>query len=176
MNSDSHISRARQIRDKFIAEHPSAKDEMRKAFFAYHISHFRENPTAHNFTSLSREASCIWCSRTRVDVRFDDLPPECQKRPTIPDIEECILGEEQKAFALIARAERHIPLLLKKNGGIIDGKFIAVLHHTHGYPLEVSESVLSIPPVVAAEYEEEMRKERLLSKDAFRPKEIRVVQ
>src|SRR5436190_6944174 len=92
---------------EYFREHPEAKDGVMKAYYAYHVAHFRCDPKGHNFTSGSHQSKCQWCQRSREMVRHDDLPAECQKRPANADvpIADVVLNEEQKTFALLAKAE-----------------------------------------------------------------------
>ena len=150
----------------YFDAHPEAKDGVMKAYYAYHAGHFQCDPKGHNFASGSRESKCQWCQRSREMVRHDDLPPECQKRPASADVANVILGEEQKAFALLAKAERIVPQIVKKAG--MSGETLAVLHHTHGYDPETVSGVVDVPPAMIAEYHKAMMREQSRSRAAIK--------
>lgn len=155
---------SRQIALEYFAAYPEARDSVMKAYHAYNVPHFRCDPKAHNFGSSRRESACRWCGRTREQVRWDDLPPECAKRPQVPEIEDVILDEERKAFALLARAEKEVPKMVAKHG--MNGETLAVLHHTYGYDAETVASIVAVPPQMLAEYHAAMERERALSRAA----------
>lgn len=142
----------------YFAEHPDAMDEVRKATFAYHINHPRLHPGAHNFASCLPESTCLWCDRSRLQVRWDDLPAECQNRPEMPAIAPTIEGEERKAWALLARAEREVPELLLK------GLTLADLHRTHGFDPDTVAAIVPVSTAMLAQYERQMQEERELSR------------
>lgn len=167
------VGRSRQIALKYFRENPEARDGVLKAYHAYNVPHFRCDQKAHNFGSSLRESACQWCGRTREQVRWDELPPECAKRPPVPEIEDAILGEERKAFALISRAENEAPKLVAKLG--MNGETLAVLHHTHGYDPETVASIVAVPPQMLADYHAAMQAERARSR-AAQVKEVITVQ
>lgn len=152
---------------QYFREHPDARDGVMKAYYAYNVPHFRSDPKSHNFGSSQRESACHWCGRTREQVRWDELPPECAKRPPVPEIEDVILGEERKAFALLARAEKDVPKLLAKLG-MLNGETMAILHHTYGYDPETVSGVVDVPPVMIMEYNEAMMREQARSRAAIK--------
>lgn len=119
---------------KFFEEHPQAKDEVMKAYYAYHAPHFRLTRDGHAFTSGDPESCCIWCGRSRELVRWDDLPASCQQRP--PDVEkdQVIKGEEEKYFKLLDRAKIEVPKLLAR------GVSLRQLYETYGYDDETVRS------------------------------------
>lgn len=158
------VGRSRQIAIEYFRENPAARDGVMKAYHAYNVPHFRCDQKAHNFGSSMRESACRWCGRTREQVRWDDLPPECAKRPPVLEIEDVILGEERKAFALRARAEKDVPKLVAKLG--MNGETLAVLHHTNGYDPETVASIVAVPPQMLAEYHAAMEMERARSRAA----------
>ena len=158
------VGRSRQIALEYFRENPEARDGVMKAYHAYNVPHFRCDPKAHNFPTALRESACVWCGRTREQVRWDELPPECAKRPPVPEIEDVILGEERKAFALLARAEKDVPKLVVKLG--MNGETLAVLHHTHGYDPETVASIVDVPPQMLADYHAAMETERARSRAA----------
>ena len=149
------------IAHQYFKDHPDAKDEVMKAFFAYH-THLRGHPEAHNFLTSLRESECQWCGRSREMVRWDDLPPQCAKRPFVPEIKDCIRSEEEKAFALLEKAAKDAPKLVAGMG--MSGETLAVLHHTHGYDPETLAGVVRIPDELMKDYHMEMEKQRALSR------------
>ena len=159
----------------YFAAHPEAKDGVMKAYYAYHVEHFRCDTKGHNFTNGSRESKCQWCQRSREIVRWDDLPPECQKRPVSADvpIADEILGEEEKAFALLDKAARIVPKIVEKMG--MSGETLAMLHHTHGYDPETVSGVVDVPPALIAKYHEAMTREQSRSRAAIK-RDVIVVQ
>ena len=155
----------RPIVDKYFEEHLDAKDEVMKAYFAYHTQHIRDNPGAHNFAGPWRDCECQWCGRSRELVRWDDLPAQCQNRPELPDIAATIQGEEEKAFVLLDKATREVPKIVAKLG--MSGETLAVLHHTHGYDPETVDGVVNVPPQIMADYQAAMETERDRSRAAI---------
>ena len=155
----------RSMASNYFSEHPAAKDEVMKAYFAYHTQHIRDNPGAHNFAGPWRDCECQWCGRSRELVRWDDLPPQCQKRPEPPDIADTIRGEEEKAFALLDKANREVPKLVAKLG--MKGETLAVLYHTHGYDPETVDGVVPVPPQIMEDYHTAMETERDRSRAAI---------
>lgn len=144
--------------DRYFEEHPEARAGVMKAFYAFNAGHYRaEELPVHNFTSAARLSQCVWCGRSREDVRYDDLPPECLKRPADADksIAAVIYGEEERCFAIMDKAKTHIPKLLEKLGPLT-GELLAVLHHTYGYPPEVVEDVVEVPKQLLEGYNTEM--------------------
>ena len=154
----------RKIALDYFRENPEARDGVLKAYHAYGVTHFRCDPKAHNFGSYMRESKCRWCSRSREMVRWDDLPPECQKRPAMMEIADVILDEERKAFDLLNRAVIAIPKLVAQMG--MSGDTLAVLHHTHGYDPETVAGVVDVPPQMLADYHAAMETERARSRSA----------
>lgn len=154
----------RKIVHEYFTTHPDAHNEVMKAYHAYNVPHFRLDSKGHNFPTALRESACQWCGRTREQVRWDEMLPECAKRPQLPEIENVILGEELKAFSLIARAEKDVPNLVAKLG--MNGETLAVLHHTHGYDPETVASIVTVPPQILADYHAAMETERARSRAA----------
>lgn len=163
----------RQLAMEFIQEHPETKDEILKAYYAYHAGHARLTPRGHNFSNGSRGSKCFWCGRSREMVRWDDITPYCLARPELDDIADVILKEEIRANELITQGERLIRKTLGKQG--LSGKTLAILHHTHGYSPETVSAVVDIPVEVMQSYEAEMELERQKSVEAYKPTVISVV-
>lgn len=155
------------IVEQYFKEHPEAKDGVMKAFYAYHEEDYLNNPKVHYFPSLLKASKCHFCGRRREDVRWDDLPPQCQKRPlnAFPDIGETLDGEETRANALYEKAKLHVPRLVKKMG--MSGGTLATLHHTHGYDPETVGGVVDVPPEMMTAYNASMETERDRSRKAI---------
>jgi len=156
-----------RIARQFFDASPEEKDSVMKAYHAYHAPHFRSDPNTHNFPSSLRSCKCFWCGRTRENVRWDDLPAECQKRPFnvgigIGDVLE---SEEQKAHEVYETAKVNVPRLIKKMG--MGGATLAVLHHTHGYDPETVTGVVDVPLGMMAAYNDSMETERSRSRKAI---------
>jgi hypothetical protein len=148
---------------QYLEDHPEAMDSVTKAYLAYHLPHFRLDPRGHNFLNGSRDSACCWCGRTRDQVRHDDLPAGCQNRPELPDIAETLHGEESAAYALMNRAEHDAQKLAAKMG--MNGKTLAILHHTYGHHPETVLTDFEFRPW-RAEYEAAMEVERERSRAA----------
>ena len=110
---------------------------------------------------------CFWCGRTRENVRWDDLPAECQSRPSDAElgISESLESEEKKAHAIHEKAKVHVPRLVTKMG--MSGETLATLHHTHGYDPETVSGVVDVPPEIMEAYNASMETERSRSRDAI---------
>lgn len=143
----------RQIAAEYFDQNPDAKDEVMKAYFAYHAGANEDG--AHFFLDRRRDCKCRRCGRSRELVRWDELPPRCQNEP---DIAGVILREEEKAFGLIEKATSEVPKLVAKLG--MSGQTLAVLHHTHGYDPEIVSGVMDVPKQMLTEYNSAMETER----------------
>jgi hypothetical protein len=153
----------RQTVAEYFRVNPAARDSVMKAYYAYHAPHFRLEPKGHNFLNGSRESKCSWCGRSRELVRHDDLPAECQKRPEMPNVTDAIRSEEEKAYALLAKAERDAKKVVAKMG--MNGETLAVLHHTYGHEPESILTAIELAPLRPA-YEAAMEKEKARSRGA----------
>jgi len=154
------------IAHKYFQEHPEAKGGVMKAYYAYHAPHFRLEPKGHNFNSGSPTSKCAWCGRSREMVRHDDLPPECQKRPEMLDVADVLRSEEEKAFALLAKAESDVPKLVAKMG--MSGEALAVLHHTYGHDPEIVAALVDVPQQMLEDYHIAMATEKDRSRAAHK--------
>lgn len=161
-----------QIVSDFFENHPDQKDGVLRAFYAYQTHHPRHHEGAHDFSGPWRDCTCRWCGRSREQVRWDDLPPECQHRPELSDIELTIQGEEKKAFALLEKAEKEVSRLVERMG--MSGNTLAILHHTHGYDPETVASIVSVPRRIMEDYHADMEKERERSRSAIVRKPVTV--
>lgn len=151
---------------QYFTAHPEARENILKAFYAYHTHHPRHHEGAHHFSGPYRDSDCQWCGRTRELVRWDDLPAQCQQRPDAPDIAEVMRGEEEKAWALIVKAEREVPRLIARMG--MSGETLAVLHHTHGFTPELFPDGVEVPAQVIADYNAAMEIEQQRSRAAIK--------
>lgn len=156
------MANSKKICLDYFGQHIEAKDEVIKAYYAYHAPHFRLDESAHNFTNGSREAKCLWCGRSREDVRWDNLPYNCLKRPELNDPQVVLKEEEENYLKLLGKAEQEIPKLIKRINGddTLDGRTLSILHHTYGYEPEVVAGVIDFPNEMLLEYHKEMEIER----------------
>jgi hypothetical protein len=148
----------------YFVSHTESRNDVMKAYYAYHVEHFRLNPKAHNFLNGSTTAKCTWCGRSRRGVRWDDLPPECSNRPNMPDIKDVVFGEERRSFDLFNRAEKEVPKIISKLG--MSGKTLSILHHTYGYDPETVAGIVDISPQLLSDYNKVMEVERERSRNA----------
>jgi hypothetical protein len=125
---------------RYFREHPEKRDEVMKAYYAFHASHFRLEPKGHYFTSCLRESRCRFCDRSREDVRYDQRSPECDSRPLVPEIWDVVAQEEKKALILSQRASNEVPRLVKRFG--LSEATFERLHSTYGYDREAVEEAL----------------------------------
>jgi hypothetical protein len=154
----------KQIATDYFQAHPETKDGVMKAYYAYHAPHFRLDAKAHNFLGALKSSVCEWCKRTREDVRWDNLDPECASRPVLQGIQEVILSEEAKAFLLYESAKSIAPKVVEKLG--LNGQTLAVLHHTHGCDPEIVASVIDVPAEILSDYYSAMELERFRSRSS----------
>lgn len=150
----------------YFRDHPDARDGVLKAYYAYHAPHFRCEPTLplHNFTNAARWSRCAWCGRSREEVRHDDQPAHCTRRPDLPTVTDVLRGEEVRALAMTERAARDVPAVLRKLG--MTGEALAVLHHTYGHDPETVATIATVPQQLLADYHAAMDAERERSKAA----------
>ena len=125
------------IVEAYFLDHPECRDEVMHAFFAYHCTHFRDHPKAHNFTNGYRVCACRWCGRTREDVRWQDASPHYSQRPPVLDIQDTIMEEENRFQRLLKRANVEVPKLIERG---VSGK---ELHATYGFDDDTVASVLA---------------------------------
>jgi len=157
---------------QYFKDNISARDDVLKAYFAYHTQHIRDNPFAHNFTGAYKDCECQWCGRTRELVRWDDLPPQCQDRPELTDIADTIQREEERALALYEKAKQNVPKLVARMG--MNGNTLSVLYHTHGYDPETVSSIIDVPPQMMVDFHAAMESEKNRSRAAIVRKVITV--
>jgi hypothetical protein len=169
------------VNNYFNNDNPDAKDGVMRATFAYHFKHLREHPKAHKFSGPWRDCRCEWCDISREEVRWcEDLPYECQKRPSsikddvVEEIEEVLLKEENLYTSLLQRGEKFIPKFVNKHG--LTGETLSILFHTHGYSPEVVETYFDIPKEILQEFDNMMEKEssRSLQDTLAKRKDIKV--
>jgi len=175
---------ANQIANKYFAEHPEEKDGVLKAWYAWLSPewwHKRTMPL-HNFPSSERNSCCVFCGRSREEVRYDELSPRCLSspvgkilsKPEIKPIKETLREEEIGFNTLIEKGKQFIPKFIEKNK--LNGRTLAILHHTHGYEPETVATVcgFEITPHMV-DYEVAMNEERSRSR-AKQKKEIIVAK
>ena len=160
---------ATAIAQQFFVDHPEERDNVLKAHYAYHTGHSRHEPLpqAHYFPGEPRTSQCVWCKRSREDVRWDNLPPQCQQRPrtAFPQIRQTLLHEEHKAHQAIDRASSVVKRVVTKRG--MSGDTLAFLHHTHGCDPETVASIVDVPEPMLTEYFALMEVERERSRSAI---------
>lgn len=130
------------IAQQYFADHPEAKDEVMRAFWAYHGPHHRLTEGAHNFPGIARSSVCVACGRSREMVRWDDLPPTCQAWKFI-DIAGVIKNEEEK-FLRLQVGSRELILKKYSDASKLTGEILSMLHHTHGIDPTTVEDVLEL--------------------------------
>lgn len=151
------LQQMRAIADQYFTEHPEAKDGVMRAWHAYHVYHPYQHPEAHNFDGPYRDCKCSWCGRSRENVRHDDLPATCSRRPLHKEIKDVIKLEEQKANIVLNNAEIYIPKILKTRE--LNGDTLFFFHGTHGWPIDVVELIIDIPLKARNEYEQLLQAE-----------------
>lgn len=142
---------------------PENVDLLAHAHYAYHAN-CRE-PFAHNFTNGQRGCKCVWCGRSRMDVRWEDADPRCKNRPSYMDeTVESVIVKESVAFAKIIDKAKVVAS--KLNISTLTGSELAEIHHTHGIDPTILESALmelglpTIPQRLHDAYEVEYDKHR----------------
>lgn len=127
---------SKEVAVEYFENNENAKDEVMKAYYAYHAPHFRETEDGHNFRGVLRESRCEWCGRSREMVRWDDLPPQCLSRPSVlPSIEDVVKEEELKCISLQKKSKSIIERVFAKMGDNEESR--AYLWDTHGIPEEI---------------------------------------
>jgi len=180
---DSFIDR--EIVNSYLVGHPEAKDEIRHAMFAYNTEHFSQCPGAHHFATSfhvheNRQEECFWCKRTREQIRWSDLPPECAARPESAD--ESIKSIIDKEIALFSKVlERAKKIALSLDIKTITGEDLARLHHTHGVDPSMLECALieldkRLPETAHQEYLAAYGKHRQTGAIGAKPKQILIAK
>lgn len=149
-----------EIGIRYFEENPEDKDDVIKAYYAWHAE--EHEPNAHKFFSDSRNSPCILCGRTREQVRYDKLPAQCQSYRAI-DIKRTIQEEENKYLELLERGKKDIPKIIRKRG--LNGKTLSMMHHTLGYDPEVVANYFEIDEKLYNEYTIEMEQHKEDSKN-----------
>lgn len=181
------IDRLKAICHDSVNKNEDFQDDVWKATYAYHdpklddAHYFLNNYLVDNKIVGDREESCLRCGRTREQIRWDELQPECKGTKVLPEfnpyfgfrekadkVKSVLLEEEKRFAALLEKGKIEIPILFKKYGE--NGAALAILHHTHGYDIETSFEVLNIELKsenaikLENEYNLAMERERNLSK------------
>lgn len=131
----------RYIFDTYFNGKP-AIDDLIKATFAYHLMGSSKGDGAHAFESETSESKCYACGRSREEVRWDTLPAECSSNVTSIDIEGTLASEENKYFALLARADKEVPKLLGNK--TLTGELLCKFQNTYGYDPDCVASALKV--------------------------------
>lgn len=126
----------------------------------------------HRFGGSAPWTRCIHCDQTREELD-DWIQPEpggygykrCPKYK-VTDIKGTLYAEEVKFLKLLERAEKEVPRIIKKLGGM-SGETLAVLRHTHGYDPETVDGVVNVPTQIIADYHAAMETERDRSRAAI---------
>ena len=158
----------------YFEQHPEMKDWVVKANYAWR-ENYQANPLAHKFPTAERTSCCVWCGRSREEVRHDELPAGCAQRPEPPDTAGIIKGEEESVFALMKRAETLVPKLLDKHG--IKGATLFLLHSTHGIDPDMIYDLFGMrfEDEVMADYRRLQQEDQEKSRQAIKRQEIKVV-
>lgn len=176
--SKKQDKKLKSIVKSYFELNPDKFEEVKKATYAWHNPNLpfghaflNEKPDPHRlsrspeiFNSTEcRDAKCSKCGRTREQVRYDDLPAKCSvENEEMGEKIKTILRKESEGFIkLLSRAEKEAPKYIQKLG--LSGKTLAYLHTTHGFPPESCVESW-IFKAYEAEYEQEMEKERALSR------------
>lgn len=111
----------------YFTTNPDAIDDVMKATYAYHLNP-REIDNAHYFTG--EVSNCLWCNRSKLQVRWDNLPYSCQKRPTnaFPNITLTIKSEEEKYLRQLNKMDS----ILSKHT-TINANLLFEMKRTHGF-------------------------------------------
>ena len=133
----------------------------------------------HRFGASAPWTRCIHCDQTREELD-DWLQPklggygykQCPKYKAT-DIKGTLYAEEVKFLKLLERAEKEVPRIIKKLGGM-SGETLAILHHTHGYDPETVDGVVPVPSHIMADYHTAMETERERSRAAIVRKVVTV--
>ena len=176
----NHESLKEEHKEFLKKSYPTIIDDVKKASFAFHNNpkylHPFFEPGAHNFSGTYDPEGdfasgkrftqkCLWCGRSRYDVRYDEFLPQCHKRPSIESVENILYEEELKYAALRQRAEHFIPEYIHKNG--VSGKSLATLHQTHGYDIDIASDILNqeFSQELKDDYEQRMQEHSIISKN-----------
>ncbi len=127
----------------FFNEHPEARRSVVKAAYAYAKDEMQN--TGHRFKASRKwgvirrkePECCIFCGRSREDVRWDELPAHCLQRTTMESISDVVLEEEVKYQQLLERGKTEIPKLLKR------GIPRQVMWETYGYDDDTINRIVS---------------------------------
>lgn len=158
-------SNAKRVWEWFQA-HPEHMDGLERAYFAYQTgwnNRLRVHGE-HDFAGPmdERTSKCRACGRTREMVRWGDEDPRCASAATVEQVEGVILGEERKYIALLEWAKTEVPRLISKMG--LSGKTLAILHHTHGFEIDIVGDYVELTDELVEAYHTEMEAERTISR------------
>lgn len=132
-----------QTAARIVRETPGGVAGVSGAFFAYHATpaegghHFSD----HYLDPDYRHRPCLWCGRTRWQVRHEDIVPACSGPP---DTARIVTDEEARFFAVVERA----PSVIAKHIGTgtrPTPEQVAFLHDTHGIPPDLTLDLCPVP-------------------------------
>lgn len=147
------MDKIRQIALEYFETHPEAKADMiRKGR--------KEWRSSHRFHYSKGETRCWICGTDWYSKDIDECPGFKRSDSSISGV---IRSEEEKAFDLMEKCERDVARIVPQMG--MNGKTLAVLHHTYGHDPETVLTAIELAPF-RAEYESEMEKERARSRAA----------
>lgn len=138
--ADSNISNSARIAYEYVLSNSDAHDSIMKATYAFHFPNDRSNPYSHTFTNGSRESKCIYCGRSREEVRWDNLPPRCNRKPEFVET-SIVLDKEYDLYQKMIENGRKICLKKWNQISEINGGDLCWLKNTHGFGLEDVEGV-----------------------------------
>jgi len=151
------------------------QDDIVRATYAFHLSgdllvdETGGLVSAHNWRSGRRETTCVWCGRSREEVRYGESDPRCQNRP---DIRAILERETRQAYAWLERCEKTVRQVLKRLP--LNGRTLAFIHETHGYtPQEAVEAIgVSLKLELFADYEAARAEQSAAGRRGFKQKTI----
>lgn len=127
------LDKQNQIVKEFLLKNPNERHHVKRASYAYHDG--ATLPKMHRFLNSTREAPCHKCGRSREEVRWDDLPPECAGAE-LRSISNIIKEEELRFEKVINRTKNFIQ-------GSLNGDSLCHIHNTFGITKEMINDALS---------------------------------
>lgn len=124
----------------FFDKNPEHKDGVIRAYYAYH-AHLREDG-GHNFLVSDRAGKCLWCGRSREQVRWGNDGPKCDSKHSYMkmEIDEVISKEEALFEKVLERAKK---LAKTVDPETLTGIDLAKFHHTNGVDPSMLDAALS---------------------------------
>ena len=150
---------------EYFESHPEARNQVMKAYYAYHADVTQDH--SHKFEKTV-ESRCAECGRTREEVRWDELPPTCLKWKEPESVSSIIHNEEKKYWKLVSRMEPFVGKFFKDKA--VTGEHLAYLHQTHGFPAEDVCEIMGVKfESVRADYEASEASHADIGKQSFTP-------